>query len=64
MYTDSEDRVKYRKFTDGFHPQDGGMLVLGETCHNRTLLFSIANNWIIWSQVGCLPLRSPSGVDG
>ena len=42
----SQDRRKYRKFGDGFHEQDGGMLVMGETCHNRALLYNMANNWI------------------
>lgn len=42
----SEDRRKYRSFGDGFHEQDGGMLVMGETCHNRALLYNLANNWI------------------
>jgi len=42
----SEDKRKYRSFGDGFHEQDGGMLVMGETCHNRALLYNLANNWI------------------
>ena len=43
---DAGDRRKERRFVDGFHPQDGGMLVLGETCHNRALLYNIASNFI------------------
>jgi hypothetical protein len=46
VFIDSKDRSKYRKFVDGFHDQDGGMLVLGETCHNRALLYCMANNFI------------------
>lgn len=46
VFIDSKDRSKYRKFVDGFHDQDGGMLVMGETCHNRALLYSMAQNFI------------------
>jgi len=46
VYIDGNDDRKPRKFVDGFHPQDGGMLVFGETCHNRALLYNIAHNFI------------------
>jgi hypothetical protein len=46
VFVDGKDRRKHRQFVDGFHPQDGGMLVLGETCHNRALLYNLAHNFI------------------
>jgi hypothetical protein len=42
----SKDKRKYLSFEDGFHEQDGGMLVMGEICHNRALLYNLASNWI------------------
>tara|TARA_B110001452_G_scaffold54523_1_gene41927 strand:- start:6159 stop:7442 length:1284 start_codon:yes stop_codon:yes gene_type:complete len=46
VFVDGKDRRKHRQFVDGFHSQDGGMLVLGETCHNRALLYNMAHNFI------------------
>jgi hypothetical protein len=46
VFVDAQDRRTQRHFVDGFHAQDGGMLVLGETCHNRALLYNMANNFI------------------
>lgn len=31
---------------DSFHPQDGGIAIVGETCANRMLFYHLANNFV------------------